>query len=146
MKEVDPTTTHNNGSGNNVLIFDSMVGHAAYSKKYFETISKVDWNVLMLKRFSEVHDVLMNTDIQAAVLFIYDKKGLYQLLPFLNRDIHLILCTDKSEVWWLQYNLSNVEILLIDMPKDELYEKIETILFGWLEPHRLEAAKATASR
>ncbi len=109
----------------NVLFFDDLKAHARYIKRMFEIKGEYDFVIHNIHKIGDVYEYLTSFDVNTVVMFIYNKKGLYQLLPFLNREINLILYTDANEIEWLNYYLPDISIFDIETPKIELFSQVE---------------------
>ncbi|BFP42046.1 hypothetical protein FGF1_28910 [Flavobacteriaceae bacterium GF1] len=111
-----------------VLFYDGLKAHGVYGKKMLKSKEAYDYDFVIheISKIENIGDYLVSNNVAIAVLFIYGKDRLYELLPFLNREINLILCTDPVEVKWLQHNFPEIVMLDIDLPKTELFYQIET--------------------
>ncbi|NAS12258.1 hypothetical protein [Poritiphilus flavus] len=108
-----------------VLFYDRMKAHGAYGKKLFR--SQRDFEVVFpgTPAIEAKFDYLMSENISTVVFFVYSKEGLYELLPFLHKGVHIILCTSNAEISWLQNSYPEIIMLDIDVPKRELFSRIE---------------------
>ncbi len=111
-----------------LLLYDSQRAHGAYMKKMLGLNS--DYRVISheVGKIEDVNEYLDYNKIAIAVLFIDNREKLYELLPFLEREIHLILCIQAAEIRWLQSVFPNMLMLDIGTPKGELFYQIKLAL------------------
>ena len=111
-----------------VLFYDGLKAHGVYGKKMLKSKEAYDYGFVIheISKIENIGDYLVSNNVAIAVLFIHGKDRLYELLPFLNKEIDLVLCTDSCEIKWLQHNFPEIVMLDIDVPKTELFFQIET--------------------
>lgn len=112
----------------NLLIYDSQRAHGAYIKKMLGLNS--DYKIISheVGGIENINGYLDSNRIAIAVLFIDSRERLYELLPFLEREIHLILCIQANEIRWLQAVFPNMFMLDIETPKGQLFYQIKLAL------------------
>lgn len=113
----------------NILFFDNLKAHARYIKKMFEIKGEHDFVIHNIYKLEDVDKYITSFGVTTTVMFIYNREGLYQLLPFLNKEINLVLYTDANEIEWLNYYLPDIAIFDIETPKVELFSQIELEIF-----------------
>ncbi len=120
--------TSNKFEKRTVLFYDSCKAHGAYGKKVMQSKGTYDMVVHNIERLEDADQYL--PALTAVVLFIYNRRALFQLFPFLNRKIKLILCTNSYIMGWLSRVFqSDITMLDIATPKTELFYQIERNLF-----------------
>lgn len=111
-----------------LLLYDSQRAHGAYVKKMLGMNN--DYKVISqeIGKIEDVNEYLDYNKIAIAVLFIDSREKLYELLPFLEREIHLILCIQATEIRWLQSVFPKMFMLDIGTPKGQLFYQIKLAL------------------
>lgn len=111
---------------NILLFFDPLKAHGTYVRKMLASRGRDYRAIHTISTIEDIPDYLSSFNITAVVLFIYNREGLYQLLPFMNMEIPRVLCTNVHEIGWLNYYLQDIKLLDLGMPKQELFSQIET--------------------
>jgi len=116
------------GNSINILVVDEMVAHSAFLKsKYAQDEEKIV-TVFSKFNFEDLNSLVKEKEIKVVVIFLYVKRGLYKLLPFLGLDLEIVLCANESDAWWLTDSLPLVNLVDISLPKDELFESVDAIV------------------
>lgn len=112
----------------NVLIYDEMSAHYAFLK---ECYNGAEHNVQFFSLFKleNLTSFIADNSIKVAIVFSYEKKGIVKLLPFIEQQIPIIICAHEKEIWWLEEILTQVKLVDMGLPKQELFSKINTYLF-----------------
>jgi hypothetical protein len=120
----------NSGKVINVLVVDEMVAHYALLKAYYSHGRNYDVTFFSKFKFDDLAEFISENQIEMAIVFVYGRKSLHKVLPFLAFDLEIILFTNERDLWWLSESLPQINLVDIELPKGQLFNAIDLIMQG----------------
>tara|TARA_R110002167_G_scaffold360062_2_gene577466 strand:+ start:45106 stop:45504 length:399 start_codon:yes stop_codon:yes gene_type:complete len=112
----------------NVLVVDEMVAHYALLKSNYAHGRNYDITFFSKFKFDDLAEFIAEKEIDMAFVFVYGRKSLHRVLPFLAFDLEIILFTNERDLWWLSESLPQINLVDIALPKGQLFTAIDHII------------------
>jgi len=122
--------TKKNGTVLNVLVVDEMVAHFALLKSNYPQEEDKQVHFFSKFKLEDLSDFIDHREIKLVIFFVYGRRSLHKLLPFLGFDLEIILFTNERDLWWLSESLPQVNVVDLALPKAQLLNVVEDVIQG----------------
>lgn len=112
----------------NILILDKMLAHKIFITECFKKDSR-PVNMLEENDLGDLNLFINENSIYCAILFIYNRRDFFKVMHLTEHTMKIVVCAHETDLWWLGEILPNVGLVDLASPKNELYNKINTIVF-----------------
>jgi|GEM_PF-3419407 len=118
----------NFGNVLNVLVVDEMVAHYILLKTEYPQGQNNNVRFFSKFKYDYLTEFIEEHQIKLVIVFVYSRKGLHKVLPFLGFNLEIILFTNERDLWWLSESLPQINWVDIALPKAQLFKAVDKII------------------